>query len=82
MLRRSPLFIAVLSCYPLLTHAADAVDLDPVVVTATRMSEPLTSVESAKSPRQPVPAQDGADYLKTVPGFSVIRKGGTALPSY
>lgn len=75
--RRTPLFLAVISCYPLLAQAADSVDLDPLVVTATRMSEPLTSVESAKSPRQPVPAHDGADYLKTVPGFSVIRKGGT-----
>jgi hypothetical protein len=28
-------------------------------------------------PRQPLPAHDGADYLKTIPGFSVIRKGGT-----
>ena len=63
--RRAPLFIAVISCYPLFTHAAEGVDLDPLVVTATRMSEPLTSVESAKSPRQPVPAQDGADYLKS-----------------
>ena len=24
-----------------------------------------------------MPAHDGADYLKTIPGFSVIRKGGT-----
>lgn len=75
--RHAPLFLAVISCYPLFTHAAEGVDLEPLVVTATRMSEPLTSVESAKSPRQPVPAHDGADYLKTVPGFSVIRKGGT-----
>jgi iron complex outermembrane receptor protein len=30
-----------------------------------------------KAPRQPLPAQDGAEYLKGIPGFSVIRKGGT-----
>ncbi|MCL2022227.1 MAG: TonB-dependent copper receptor [Betaproteobacteria bacterium] len=50
--------------------------LDPVVVTAAPMSDPLTVVTDAKAPRQPVPAHDGADYLKTIPGFSVIRKGG------
>jgi iron complex outermembrane recepter protein len=51
--------------------------LDDVVVTAPRPSEPLVVVTNPKAPRQPVPAQDGADYLKTIPGFSVIRKGGT-----
>ena len=30
-----------------------------------------------KLPRQPVPASDGADYLKTIPGFSTLRSGGT-----
>ncbi|WP_243677168.1 TonB-dependent receptor plug domain-containing protein [Sodalis glossinidius] len=30
-----------------------------------------------KIPRQPVPASDGADYLKTIPGFAVVRNGGT-----
>jgi len=51
--------------------------LDEVVVTAPAMSEPLTVVTDPKAPRQPVPAHDGADYLKNIPGFSVIRKGGT-----
>lgn len=51
--------------------------LPEVVVTAPAMSEPLTVVTDPKAPRQPVPAHDGADYLKTIPGFSVIRKGGT-----
>src|SRR5690606_2018596 len=39
---------------------------------------PLTLETDPKAPRQPLPAQDGADYLKTIPGFSVIRKGGTS----
>jgi iron complex outermembrane receptor protein len=50
--------------------------LSEVVVTAPQMSTPLTVVTDPKAPRQPVPAHDGADYLKTIPGFSVIRKGG------
>jgi len=51
--------------------------LKPVVVTAPLMSDPLTVVVDAKAPRQPVPAHDGADYLKTIPGFWVVRKGGS-----
>jgi len=30
-----------------------------------------------KAPRQPVPAADGGGYLKSIPGFSVARQGGT-----
>ena len=48
-----------------------------MVVTAPQSTEPLTVKTNPKKPRQPVPAHDGADYLKTIPGFSVIRKGGT-----
>ncbi len=50
-----------------------------VVVTGagTGASKPLTVVTDPRKARQPIPAQDGADILKTVPGFSVIRKGGT-----
>lgn len=58
-------------------HAADVQTLDEVVVTAPQSDEPLTVRTNPKAPRQPVPAHDGADYLKTIPGFSVIRKGGT-----
>ena len=48
-----------------------------VEVTAPLPTEPLVTVTDSKAPRQPVPAHDGAEYLKTIPGFSVIRKGGT-----
>ena len=56
---------------------AEKKELEHVVVTAEKMDAPLTVVTDAKAPRQPVPAHDGADYLKTIPGFNVIRKGGT-----
>lgn len=59
------------------SNAADDVLVNDVVVTAPRMEEPLKVVTDTKAPRQPVPAHDGADYLKTIPGFSVMRKGGT-----
>jgi len=41
--------------------------LDEVVVTAPQSAEPLTVKTNPKKPRQPVPAHDGADYLKTIP---------------
>ncbi len=65
------------------TSAADVVDDDtdsvfePVVVTAVAPRTPLVFETDPKLPRQPVPASDGADYLKTVPGFTAIRNGGT-----
>lgn len=54
-----------------------ATQLSTVVVTAAAPNEPLILETDPKQPRQPIPAHDGADYLKTMPGFSVIRKGGT-----
>ncbi len=41
------------------------------------MEAPLVVETDPKIPRQPLPAHDGADFLKTIPGFSVMRKGGT-----
>lgn len=70
---------AVALALPALAAAEDqkTTTLAEVIVTAPRMDEPLTVVTDPKAPRQPVPAHDGADYLKSIPGFSVIRKGGT-----
>ncbi|PHM67320.1 TonB-dependent receptor domain-containing protein [Xenorhabdus sp. KJ12.1] len=47
-----------------------------ITVTAPAVS-PLNIFSSLKTPRQPVPASDGSDYLKTIPGFSQVRSGGT-----
>ncbi len=68
------LALAIVTC-PALAQAAERID--EVVVTAARTTAPLTVVTDPKAPRQPLPAHDGADYLKTIPGFSVIRKGGS-----
>lgn len=51
--------------------------LDSVVVTGVRPVSPLTFETDPHLPRQPVPASDGADYLRTIPGFTAIRNGGT-----
>lgn len=50
--------------------------LDDVVVTASPMTAPVTVEMDPKVPRQPLPAHDGADFFKSVPGFSVMRKAG------
>ena len=50
--------------------------LDEVIVTGYRTASPLTLSTDPQRPRQPIPAADGAGYLKTIPGFSVVRKGG------
>lgn len=51
-------------------------DSSVMIVTAPA-SSPLEVIASPKTPRQPLPASDGSDYLKTIPGFSQIRNGGT-----
>ncbi len=59
-------------------HANDPKTNDGDVITVTApLYSPLSIVTSPKTPRQPVPASDGSDYLKTIPGFSQIRNGGT-----
>ena len=50
--------------------------LGETVVTGYRTRRPLTLSTNPQRPRQPIPASDGAGYLKAIPGFSVVRKGG------
>ncbi|MGX5663352.1 TonB-dependent copper receptor [Diaphorobacter nitroreducens] len=57
--------------------AAPEHTLRDVVVTAVHDHSPVQVVADPKQPRQPVPASDAADYLKTIPGFSAIRSGGS-----
>ena len=59
------------------SQSTRTVDFDALVVTAAAPVSALTWETSPKLPRQPVPASDGADYLKTIPGFSAVRNGGS-----
>ena len=68
---------AVCAAAPAARAADTPQTLPPVVVTAPMQTDPLTVVTDPKAPRQPVPASDGADFLKSIPGFSSIRKGGS-----
>ncbi|KAF1693127.1 TonB-dependent copper receptor [Pseudoxanthomonas koreensis] len=56
---------------------AAVTQIDGVVVIGVAPIAASTFVTDPKLPRQPVPASDGADYLKTIPGFSTLRSGGT-----
>ncbi|MFT3762646.1 MAG: TonB-dependent copper receptor [Pseudoxanthomonas sp.] len=72
--------LVALACPPAVAEERQKDDvrtLDALVVTASAPVTPLTWTTDPKLPRQPVPASDGADYLKTVPGFAAIRNGGT-----
>ncbi|MEE4461896.1 TonB-dependent copper receptor, partial [Azotobacter chroococcum] len=51
-------------------------EMPPLVITGVALHSPLTVVTDPKIPRQPVPASDGADYLKTIPGFAAVLNGG------
>ena len=57
--------------------APAATEMEGVVVVGVAPVAATTFVTDPKLPRQPVPASDGTDYLKTIPGFSALRSGGT-----
>jgi iron complex outermembrane receptor protein len=57
-------------------NEARSKQLEHIVVTGESPAQPLTVIADPKAARQPLPAHDGADYLKTIAGFSVTRKGG------
>src|SRR5690554_3551753 len=76
-LLQAPALVAAAGSAATEGHEAQIVDFDAVVVTGVAPSAALTYVTDPRQPRQPVPASDGADYLKTIPGFGVMRGGGT-----
>ncbi|WP_069385073.1 TonB-dependent copper receptor [Halomonas caseinilytica] len=58
-------------------YTSSSIQHDTMVVTAVPLSSPITVETDPRTPRQPMPASDGADYLKTIPGFTSVRNGGT-----
>ncbi len=69
--------IAIVASMMMSNAIATEAVLNDVVVTASPMTTPTTIELDPKVPRQPLPAHDGADFLKSVPGFSIMRKAGT-----
>lgn len=58
-------------------HDKHTDSLERIVVIAP-MHSPLDIKTDPKAPRQPLPAQDGADLLSSIAGFSLIKKGGAS----
>ena len=50
--------------------------LPAVIVSAQPEGSALVIQTDPKQARQPIPAMDGADILRTISGFGVVRKGG------
>lgn len=76
-LKRSVFVLTAYGVLSTVSFANEPAHQEEMVITGVRMNQALTLETDPKTPRQPLPAHDGADYLKTIPGFSVIRKGGT-----
>ncbi|WP_084441840.1 TonB-dependent copper receptor [Termitidicoccus mucosus] len=52
--------------------------IEPLVVTAPAVGDrPLQVTIDTQAAAQPIPAQDGADIIKSIPGVTISRKGGT-----
>ena len=49
-----------------------------IVIIGESMQAPSEWVVDAKKPRQPLPAHDAGDFLKSLAGFSSTRKGGAS----
>ncbi|MDO8540616.1 MAG: TonB-dependent copper receptor [Opitutaceae bacterium] len=69
--------ITLLAILPAARCGAQQILLSPVVVTAHHADRPLVITADPQSPAQPMPVQDGAELLRGIAGFSVIRKGGS-----
>ncbi|TMN34985.1 TonB-dependent copper receptor [Pseudoalteromonas sp. S2755] len=72
-MKRTLLSLAIASLSSI-THADE---IEKIVVIAP-MQTPITLATDAKAVRQPLPAQDGADLLSSITGFSLIKKGGAS----
>lgn len=79
-----PLVVAMsIACYSTTVFAEqrqeNIIQLAPIVITAQVANDANGLIVHAdpKQPIQPVPATDGAAYLKSIPGFSSIGSGGT-----
>jgi len=73
-MKRSLLTTAVLASF---AASVTADELEKIVVIAP-MQTPLTISTDPKLPRQPMPAQDGADLLSSIAGFSLVKKGAAS----
>ncbi len=77
-LYRGASIVALLGLMVQPLHGAESrLTLSPLVVTAPTMSSPLVIRTDTRAPRAPLPANDGAGFLQSIPGITASRKGGT-----
>ncbi|MFV0481167.1 MAG: TonB-dependent copper receptor [Campylobacteraceae bacterium] len=58
-------------------NTTTSINLETIeVVTTATQSTPTQVFLNPKLPTQPIPASDGAGFLKTIPNMSIARKGG------
>ncbi len=61
-----------------LADSGPVTHIEPLVVTAPAVGDrPLQVTIDTQAAAQPIPAQDGADIIKSIPGVTISRKGGT-----
>ncbi|MBL4855683.1 MAG: TonB-dependent copper receptor [Idiomarina sp.] len=64
---------------PIVSYANETTDIqERIVIIGESMQSPSEWVVDSKQPRQPLPAHDAGDFLKSLAGFSATRKGGAS----
>ncbi|RUO45573.1 TonB-dependent copper receptor [Idiomarina aquatica] len=72
------LSLALLYSVPLFAQEKLSNTDEYITIIGESMLAPGVYEVDAKQPRQPLPAHDGGDFLKTIAGFSASRKGGAS----
>ncbi|MCA1767728.1 MAG: TonB-dependent copper receptor [Idiomarina sp.] len=72
----TPLVLAL--TLPSLVLANESTVDERIIIIGEFMQSPGEWVVDAKKPRQPLPAHDAGDFLKSLAGFSSTRKGGAS----
>ncbi|MGM0630237.1 MAG: TonB-dependent copper receptor [Pseudomonadota bacterium] len=64
---------------PIVGYATETSDIqERIIIIGESMRSPSEWVVDSKQPRQPLPAHDAGDFLKSLAGFSATRKGGAS----
>lgn len=73
--RLSVLSVALMTACHVSATELSSDNQEPLMVVSAPLTSPLTSVTSTKTPE--LSASDASEHLKSMPGFSQIRNGGT-----
>ena len=73
-----PLSLACACAFANTGDEGESQELNPVVVSGTPTGKANSVQFNPKTSIQPLPANDGASVLQSVPNMSIIRKGGSS----